>query len=93
MISPTNGRVVWYKPLAGDSSLARLSDQPMAAQVCHVWSDTCVNLAVTDHRGTIHNKSSITLAQDRDPCEGECYWMPYQKGQAAKTEALEGKQS
>lgn len=89
MIAPTNGRVVWYTPLPGDSSLARCSDQPMTALIVHVFSDELVSLVVFDHRGTSHNKPSVTLAQDREPRVGECGWMPYQKGQAAKTEALE----
>lgn len=89
MISPSIGRKVWYYPATTDANMARHSDQPFSAEVVHVWSDTCVNLAIFDHRGTLTSKTSVTLAQDRDALPGECAWMPYQKGQAAKTEALE----
>lgn len=97
-IKPTAGRVVWYHPFAhapwaadAASDFARLGDQPLAAIIAHVWSDTCVNLVVFDSNGNAHSRTSVTLHQGDGPCTSSpwCEWMPYQKGQAAKTEAAE----
>lgn len=93
MIKPTVGRVVWYHPpFTADS---RTNEETLAAIICHVWSDTCVNLAVFDANGTASNQTSVFLYQgDSDrPSSFYCEWMPYQLGQAAKTDALEAKLS
>jgi len=91
MISPTIGRVVWFWPaLADPEDLA--PDQPNAAIVTYVWGDSMVNLAVFDANGIQRGETSVTLLQDDEeaPAYGRyASWMPYQKGQAAKTEALE----
>jgi hypothetical protein len=90
MIKPSIGRVVWFHPSITDHSLASGGDQPLAALVSHVWSDTCVNLAVFDANGKPHGKTSVLLLQDDAIApEGGYYaeWMPFQKGQAAKHEA------
>lgn len=89
MIEPTNGRVVWYHPSADDGLSHR--GQPLAATVAHVWNDRQVNLTVSDSNGNVFARQRVTLLQDNDvPGDGAyAEWMPYQKGQAAKTEALE----
>jgi len=92
-ITPTVGRVVWFTPSANDN-IARNGDRPLAAIVANVWSDSCVNLAVFDANGISHSRTSVYLLQGGDDVpagSGYCEWMPYQKGQAAKTEALEAK--
>jgi hypothetical protein len=96
MIKPTIGRVVLYYPgneVATSLGMTVLSEQPMDAHVVHVWDDRLVNLAVFDHAGKPWALGSVKLLQDGDdkPNAGESYaeWMPYQKGQAAKYEALE----
>lgn len=95
MISPTVGRIVWYRPAQGFDTAMTVYDwlKPLAATVAYVWSDTCVNLSVVDHAGVVHQKTSVHLHQGDGPCASSpfCQWMPYQKGQAAKTEALEAK--
>jgi hypothetical protein len=51
-----------------------------------------VNLAVFDGNGVAVSRLKVPLIQDGQtaPQDGDwCEWMPYQKGQAAKTEALE----
>lgn len=95
MIQPTIGRVVWYWPAqnaGGWSEMAWDGQQPMAATIAYVHNDTCVNLSVVDHDGKSHDVTSVTLLQAEDaqrPEGGFCEWMPFQKGQAAKTEAAE----
>jgi hypothetical protein len=93
VIKPTPGRIVWFYPPV--EARARLfvtrPEEPLAAIVARVWTDTCVNLAVFDANGNPHNFTSVLLHQgegDR-PGAGFCEWMPYQKGQAAKAEAAE----
>jgi hypothetical protein len=91
MIEPTIGRVVWFHG-APRNVMTRFSAQPMAAQIAYVWNAQCVNLRVIDHAGQAHAVTSVYLRQPGDPMptlENWCEWMPYQKGQAAKTEALE----
>ncbi len=97
MIKPTNGRVVWYTPSNHQGHIA-YGGQPLAAQIAHVHSDKMVNLMVIDSNGVTHPITSVDLIQDGEqkPHGGfYCEWMPYQKGQAAKTEqaeaALQGK--
>ena len=83
-IVPTIGRVVLF-------TKDYYQDQKFAALIAHVWSDSCVNLAYFDANGCACNATSVLLVQDGNPMP-DCYyceWMPYQKGQAAKTEALE----
>jgi hypothetical protein len=83
MISPTIGRVVLFHP-------ANPHDQPFPALVAYVHSDRMVNLAVFDSNGNPFGKTSVQLLQDGDPTPDWCYceWMPFQKGQAAKYDAL-----
>ena len=88
MIKPTIGRVVWYHPFG-----STLIDQPHAALIAHVWSDTCINLAVFDANGIPYNMTSVFLYQNEPnserPSSQFAEWMPYQQGQAVKTEILE----
>lgn len=89
MITPTNGRIVWFSP-------ANYTGDPLAAIVCHVHSDRMVNLLVIDSGGQTVAVTSVPLLQDDDrPPAGQryCQWMPYQKGQAAKTEELQKAQA
>ncbi len=98
MITPTVGRVVWFYKWNANAG----HQGPLAAHVCKVHSDTCVNLMVIGESGVPFSECSVQLLQPREPREGAhkgegqsipqsnyCEWMPYQKGQAAKTEALE----
>lgn len=91
MIKPTVGRIMWYWP---SRHLRKM--QPWAAIVTHVWDDNMVNLAVFGIDGTLSPASSVPVVQDGSPwMVGDspyCEWMPYQKGQAAKVEALEAQQ-
>lgn len=89
MIKPTVGRVVWYVPAPGDT--IPCGDQVLAAHIAYVHSDDCVNLMVIDMHGDTHTRSSVTLVQDGAREGSYCTWMPYQKGQAAKTDSVEAK--
>lgn len=92
-IKPTNGRIVWYTPCPSDPFNSN-NGVPLAAIVTHVWNDTLVNLCVFDPNGFSHGVTSVPLIQEGDPnnhTNRYCEWMPYQKGQAAKTEAAEAK--
>jgi len=90
MIMPTVGRVVWYRPWG---STRASNDQPQAAIISYVHSDTCVNLAIFNVSGTTDAQTSVPLYQGEGerPLSAYCEWMPYQMGQAAKTEQLEKK--
>jgi len=102
MISPTVGRIVLfhmtdeqlkYLRLGGDKrgSISRDPRQPMAATVVYVHGDRCVNLSVTDHNGERFSFTSVSLLQDEELPGGNgmwAEWMPFQKGQAAKTREL-----
>ena len=96
IIKPTVGRVVWFHPseLTGEAAFARHKDgQPYAAIIARVFDfDALVNLTVFDANGNAHSRTSVPLVQDGASVPGSgyyCEWMPYQKGQAAKTEAAE----
>jgi hypothetical protein len=87
MISPTVGRVVlFYKWTEGGGFKG-----PLAAHVAYVYNDGQVNLMVIDELGNPRSEIAVPLYQDdySPPTGDYCCWMPYQKGQAAKTEALE----
>lgn len=101
MIKPTVGRKVWYRPQGPADDImvrgaAHPEDGPLGAPldatiVC-VHSDTRVNLVVFDANGIMHQRCSIELVQpncERMTTGSFCEWMPYQKGQAAKTEEIE----
>ncbi len=87
LIEPTVGRVVWfYVYVTGQGHKG-----PLAAHVCKVWNNRMVNLMVINENGECRGETSVGLVQEGDeaPQANYCCWMPYQKGQAAKTEALE----
>lgn len=84
MIKPTVGRVVWfyvYSPGNGHKG-------PLIGHVCKVHSDRHVNLSVIGEDGRQRPELTVPLVQDNEDCPAAdyCCWMPFQKGQAAKTE-------
>lgn len=86
-IEPTIGRSVWYR---GKDNAIR------AAIITRVWGAFIVNLQVfgMDENDTEAGiKTSVTHGDihDEPSCCPSWSWMPYQKGQAAKTEQLEQK--
>ena len=93
VIKPTVGRVVWFYPSqnTAEAGFARHPDGggPYAALIAHVWNDHMVNLSVFDANGAAHPRTSVPMLHGECdvPEHAFCGWMPYQKGQAAKTEA------
>lgn len=87
MIKPTIGRVVWVFRPYGSSDIS----QAEVGLITYVWNDRCVNVVGFDYSGDQFKLLSLTLIQDNEPKpEGNfAAWMPYQKGQAAKTESLQ----
>lgn len=99
IIKPTVGRVVWYRLRDKDDiHMCRFNTQgesrpdPLTALIVGVETDRLVNLIVFDTSGQMFPRKSVPLVQDGEPVSGccaYCEWMPFQKGQAAKTEAAE----
>lgn len=88
MITPTIGRQVWFFRAGANLE----TDQAEAATVCYVHGESMVNLHVIDHNGVARAETSVSLRQPEDPpweTTPFADWMPYQKGQAARTEQLE----
>jgi hypothetical protein len=88
MIKPTVGRVVLFYPAMSDASKGR---GPLPALIAYVHGDRCINVGAFDQNGNPFGACSVALLQDNDPKPTGYYaeWMEYQKGQAAKTQALE----
>lgn len=88
-MKPTVGRVVYFYDVVGGSI------QPNAALITAVWNDDCVNLVVFHPSGGMFFKTSVMntpldLEQHPDldkkvSMVDKWGWMPFQKGQAAKT--------
>lgn len=91
VIAPSNGRIVLFTPDDHFQGKQHSKDQPLPAMICHVWGPTMVNLSVTDSNGNTWPVTSVELLQDdaAPTMSRYCEWMPFQKGQAAKTEAAE----
>lgn len=85
-ISPTVGRVVWLR----NRHEAISREQPEVAFITYVHSDSCINVAGFNANGTPIAETSVLLVQDGEPAPEHVYaeWMPYQKGQAAKTQEV-----
>lgn len=100
MIEPTVGRIVWYwESLPGGFNRPDLIEQhmkdvqPQAAVVTFVYPEgQRINVTRFSRDGVSIPELGVLLVQDdieRPAHGGWCEWMPYQKGQAAKTQALE----
>lgn len=91
-IEPTVGRVVWYY-LYEHQRAGRT--EPFAAMIASTSAmKRDVNIGYLDHAGNHCSMQDIPLVQDGeqipdDSPRGYCTWMPYQIGQAKKTEELQ----
>ena len=98
-IKPTAGRVLWFYPTVANAAQWGMAysdpGQPLAAMIAYVWRDDLVNLTVWDQNGNQFSVTSVPLAQGEVPSDEEgrigmhAAWMPYQKGQAARADAIE----
>ena len=86
MITPTVGRVVYFRPGNGARSRMHVRDQqPCRADIVYVWNDRNIAVNVDDHEGQRYYFSPVVLIQDGEkPPEGlsYCEWMPYQQAVA-----------
>ncbi len=91
IITPTVGRVVLFRPGIGFAGIQMPDGDPLPALISRVWNDRLINIGGFDADGKPFSATSVPLIQDGEPAPTGFYaeWMPYQKGQAAKTEALE----
>jgi hypothetical protein len=87
-IEPTVGRTIHYHPAADHPDAGQL----LTAFICKVNADGTVNLAIFDSCGHQFSRQRVPLMQDDvvplDAGSQYCRWMPYQLGQAAKTEQV-----
>lgn len=84
MIKPSIGRVVLFHP-------NKKSELVFPALVCFVHNDSLINVGGFDNNGNAYGATSVPLLQEGDeaPNVGAyAEWMPYQVGQAKKTEEL-----
>lgn len=84
IMKPTIGRVVFYNRYGTPGGEHKSEES--AAIITKVHNDSCVDLCVLNPSGIHFNQKVI---QGDQP--GHWEWMPYQKGQAQKTEELEEK--
>jgi hypothetical protein len=81
-MKPTIGRIVHFTP-GQHQPTARIVDssgkpQPLAAIICGIWSENCVNLAAFDANGSPLSATSVPLVQEGDPKPDSyfCEWPP-----------------
>jgi hypothetical protein len=84
-IKPTLGRVLWFTP----HPAAGIQDQ-QTAHIAKVNDDGTLNLMVIAPDGYPYGVQSVPLVQDDEDKPSSAYaeWMPYQLGQAAKTQEV-----
>lgn len=93
-MQPTVGRVMWFRPngIHREHFTVLDHEQPCSAQVTYVYNDGRVNLMVSDHNGVTWPFANVVVVQPEEPKPEPgtpfVVWMPYQLGQAAKTEDL-----
>lgn len=83
-MKPTVGRIVYYKSFGSPNGEFESTDR--AAIITQVHSSVRVGLCVLNPNGMYFD-----LDVEQGQNGGEWDWMPFQKGQAAKTEELEKK--
>ena len=82
-MKPTVGRIVYYKSYGSPNGEFKSEDR--AAIITYVHNDDVVDLCVLNPTGMFFNQR---VSHDFDGRGGTWNWMPYQLGQAKKTEEL-----
>lgn len=86
-IQPTVGRKILYRPPADQG---HAEDVRFSADIAWVNEDNTINIAYLNQYGLSFHACGVVIAAGNNLAEpGQCEWMKYQKGQAAKTEELE----
>lgn len=80
-MNPTVGRIVYYKSYGTPNGEYKPEDR--AAIITQVHNPTCVDLCVLNPTGLFFNQK--VLQGDNG---GQWNWMPFQVGQAKKTEEI-----
>ena len=90
MIEPTVGRILYLWPSASEKAR---NGEPIAAIVSAVVNDSRVTVTAFPASGPrVYENIQLVHPDDTYPVAGPfCEWMPYQIGQAAKTEELQAK--
>jgi hypothetical protein len=95
MIDPTVGQVVWFYPMGNDRNLLKTPEnleEPLAAIIAAVKEPPLISLMVIDFHGHNHSFHTVVLFQGEEgekvPDRSFAVWMPFQIGQAKKTEIL-----
>jgi hypothetical protein len=95
MIKPTIGRIVHFYGPGGNHYIHQRGCEPVPAMIVGVHDDRLVNLVVFDFLGHCWPLPKVPLLQTGDVINGlpsmYCCWMPYQVGQATKTEELQAR--
>jgi hypothetical protein len=82
---------VWYRHRR-DDGIPNLDGEPLSGQICGVIDGETVNIAVMGYDASgPYALQRVHLVQGRECQPGECCWMPYQRGQAAKVEESEAR--
>lgn len=71
IVTPTIGAKLLYHPGFHEYALRSADNQPCAAVVAYVHSDTCVNLGVLDWCGRAVHRERVRLKQDDGPEDNE----------------------
>lgn len=87
-ITPTVGRMLHYVVVSTQPWFAGSPGDVCAAVVARVNSESNVTLTVFDAMGRPYPVEGVPLVQEGDtfPAGNYCRWMPFQVGQAAKTD-------
>lgn len=88
-IEPTVGRKLHFYSYENGQHAA----VPLSADLAAVNADGTINLMVISAEGFPGSRTGVQLVQEGEdvPLSHYATWIPYQRGQAAKTQEMEGK--
>jgi len=82
MITPTVGRIIWYKSDLEDGRF-------WPAMLCFINEDGTINIGGHDHNGAPFQVTNVNLHQGpSEECDhGAACWMPYQQAKQVEEDA------